>query len=204
MKKLIVLFSLLFMVAATFAQVTTYRIANGSKDVDSLTGTAAGATVGTKYYYFNTLGTVAGGLTYSATPIQNSEILAVQVWLVAPTKAADMMDSTRVTIEGCYGDPSVATSWFQIGDAGQTTDATARMTRNGLPKAIGTVVANAVTTGATYEPTTVKALVVKNVASGGTWYFDGLIVPYLRVKTMSYDDATGAFYPKIYVALKKL
>ena len=191
MKKLTALFMLFMFAGAMFGQTITKQIAFGAKGVDSLVGTAAGLTTGSKYYYFNMGGTVASGLVKATQPITQYEILAVQVALSAPTVTASMMDSTQMSIEISYDN----TNWVKWTNAGATTTATQRMYRNGGPKPFGT--------GAAYYY--VPDLITNaNAAGGGIWYFDGLIAPYLRVFTKSFDDATGAFYPLIYVTLKKL
>lgn len=200
MKKITFILALMLFAVSAMSQITTYQIAKGAVGVDSLTGTAAGATVGTKYYYFNTTCTATSGLTANSTPITQSEIYAVQFCLYAPRKTADMMDSTQVTLEISYDN----TNWIKWTAAGKTTDATQTNYRQ-LPRVFGTtgLVAHGTTTGETYLYGN-DLVVVKNETGGATYLLNGCVAPYFRVKTISYDDGKGAFYPEIFVALKKL
>ena len=192
MKKLIFLSIFLLGSLLMQGQIITKQIAFGAKTIDSLTGTAAGATVGSKYYYLNMAGTVASGLVKSTTTFTQYEVLAVQVALVAPTKAADMMDSTQISIEISYDN----TNWVKWTNAGATTTTTQwTQYKNGGPGLFGTG------TTYTYVPDLVT---VANAAGGAVFMFNGLVAPYVRVFTKSYDDATGAYYPLIYFTLKHL
>jgi hypothetical protein len=102
-----------------------------------------------------------------------------------------MMDSTQVSVEISYDN----SNWVKWTNAGATSTSTQKMYKNGGPKPFGSGSAYY------YVPDLISNA---NAAGGGIWYFDGLIAPYLRVFTKSFDDATGAFYPVIYVTLKKL
>jgi hypothetical protein len=209
MKKLI--FIMLVLLVATAASGQDYirrQISFGyntkaALSSDSLIGTAAGATTGTDYFYMNTLGTKAGGLVASTLPISGYSVESVEFYILASIKSALAMDSTRVTVEISYDN----VNWTQITDQSKTTQTTAVITRNGLPKAIGTVVLMAVTTGVTYDPDLTNAFIVKNGSGGGLWLFNNLVTPYIRLKTMSYDDSgggAGSAYLNAWVTLKKI
>jgi hypothetical protein len=206
MKKLI--FIMLVLLVATAASGQEYKrvqIAYGYNTkatlvADSLIGTGTGATTGTDYFYMNALGTRAGGLVASTLPIAGYSVESVEVMLLASIKGANLMDSTRITVEISYDN----VNWTQITDQSKTTQTTAVITRNGLPKAIGTVVLMAVTTGVTYDPDLTNAMIVKNASGGGIWLFNNLVTPYIRIKTVSFDDGTGGAYINAWVTLKKI
>jgi len=192
MKKLILISAFLVMSAAMFGQTLTYQIAFGAKNVDSLVGGApAGGT--TKYYYFNTVGTVSAGLTSTAaTPITQYELYAIQVNVAVPTKAADVCDSTQITFEGSND----KTNWFKWSNAGATTPATQTQYRNGGPKIAGSAVYTYLVSA--------RDMVVTTTTAGACAFLPlNCVYRYYRVKLTTFKASSSA-YANIYVTLRKL
>lgn len=182
MKKIISIFAIMLFVVATFAQeIKTVQIAFGAIGVDSVTG-AAPAGGQAKYYYFNTLGTKAGGLAAATVPISTYRIGAVSVNLAAHSAP---IDSAQITLEIS----SDNVNWYKLKNVASSTS----VYLNALPLVSGA--------GTYYSG--VDWVKFTGAASGCIFVPTSLYTPYLRVKVLSFKANTYA-YVKAYVTLVKM
>jgi len=194
MKKLFIIlfaFALLTATSVKGQDVMIRQIAFGTKTADSLSGGApAGGT--SKYFYFNTFGTVASGLVKATQMITNYSIYSIQVQIGLPTKAADMVDSCQITFEISYDN----TNWYKWSNAGATTVATQTQYEQGGPKVNGS--------GVYTYLVSARDMVTTAATAGGVCFMPkGCYAPYSRVKITSFKASASA-YPKIYYTLKKI
>lgn len=185
MKKFITLIAFLMIGAVIFAQdVKTTQIAFGAIKIDSTAGGApAGGTA--TYYYFNTLGTRAGGLTAATQPISTYRIGAVTVNLSAHSAP---IDSAQITLEIS----SDNVNWYKYKN---TVTASTIQYKPGSP-----LISGAATYSSYYVQDWVK---FTGAASGCMFMPNDLFTPYLRIKVLAFKAATYA-YVKAYVTLVKI